>query len=162
MHDEIHKATKRIADEINKEYKDKEPFFLIILNGAFMFGADLLKHINISCEVSFIRLSSYIGTKSSKEIKETLSIYDDLKNRNIIIVEDIVDTGLTIEYLQKKIKNMGALSIKIVTLLFKENNFRKKIKIDYTGFTIPNVFVVGYGLDYNGYGRNLKDIYFLV
>jgi hypoxanthine phosphoribosyltransferase len=159
LYSDIEKATERIAQEINIEFKDTNPLFVITLNGAFMFASDLLKKINIDCEVSFAKLSSYDGMKSTENIRELIGVDDDIRNRHIVIIEDIIDTGLTMNYLLKKLTEKGTACVKIVSLLFKSEAFTKDYAIDYIGFTIPNNFVVGYGLDYNGYGRNLTNIY---
>lgn len=161
-HEQIQKSLTGIAAGINTEYADKKPVFLIVLNGAFMFATDLLKLINIECEVSFIRLSSYQGMQTTHVVKEVFGFDSDLKGKHVIMIEDIIDTGITMEHLLKRITENGAESIKIATLLFKKGKFEKNYHIDYIGFTIPNDFVVGYGLDYNGYGRNLKDIYSVI
>ncbi len=161
-HDRIQQSLADIAGQINIEYLDKNPLFLVVLNGAFMFASDLLKQIHIQCEVSFIRVSSYHGMESSQTISEVLGLEDNVINRDIIIVEDIIDTGITMEHLLNTVTENGVKSVKIATLLFKEGKFQKDYPIDFIGFSIPNDFVVGYGLDYNGYGRNLKDIYSVV
>jgi len=159
---EIQDTIQDIANQINKEYADKNPLFIIVLNGAFMFGSDLLKKINIDCEVSFLRIASYEGLKSTESVRELLSLTNDLNNRHVIIVEDIVDTGLTMEYILNSLKQKNTAGVKICTLLYKKEAFKYSYPIDYICFTIPNNFVVGYGLDYNGYGRNYKDIYTLI
>jgi len=159
LYSEITKATARIANEINKEFAGTNPLFVVTLNGAFMFASDLLKKITIDCEISFAKLSSYESMKSTENIKELIGVEEDIRNRNIIIIEDIIDTGLTMDYMLKKLSEKGQPHVKIVSLLFKKEAFKKTFPIDYIGFTIPNNFVVGYGLDYNGYGRNLTNIY---
>jgi hypoxanthine phosphoribosyltransferase len=161
-HDRIQKSLSEIAVMINSHYRDKNPVFLIVLNGAFMFASDLLKCIDIPCEVSFLRVSSYFGMESSNKITEVLGLDETLKGKHVVVVEDIVDTGHTMEYILKSINEKGVLSIKIATLLFKKNKFVKDFPIDYICFSIPNDFVVGYGLDYNGLGRNLKDLYSVI
>ncbi len=161
-YEKIKKSLNRIAGKINAEFAGKKPVFLIVLNGAFMFASDLLKLITIECEVSFIRLSSYQGMQTTHVVKEVFGIDNDLKGKEVIMVEDIIDTGITMEHILHLISEQGANNIKIATLLFKEGKFEKNYPIDYIGFTIPNDFVVGYGLDYNGFGRNLKDIYSVI
>lgn len=158
-HEEIQESVLKIANEINREYKNRKLVFIIVLNGAFMFGSDLLKNINIDCEISFLRVSSYEGMSSTEKIKDIFTITEDLSGREIIVVEDIIDTGLTMEHILSTLKNHEVASVKICTLLFKKDAFKRDYPIDYIGFSIPNEFVVGYGLDYDGYGRNLKDIY---
>lgn len=159
---QIDSSLSEIAKQINQDYAGKTPVFLVILNGAFMFAADLLKKINIECEVSFLRVASYEGMETTQNVKEILGIDEQIQGRHIIIVEDIIDTGITMEHILRKVYSMGAESVKITTLLFKKEKFEKTYPIDYIGFSIPNDFVVGYGLDYNGFGRNLKDIYVVV
>ncbi|HET8828914.1 MAG TPA: hypoxanthine phosphoribosyltransferase [Pelobium sp.] len=157
----IEKRTRLIGIEISVEYEDRVPVFLGVLNGSFMFMADLLKEINISCESTFVKLASYHGDlKSSENVIEELSISMDLENRDVIIVEDIIDSGRTLEYLLKQVKALKPASIKIATLLLKPDALVVDLgEIDYVGFEIGNEFVVGYGLDYDGLGRNLTDIY---
>lgn len=157
--EQIEKAVRHIAEQINKDYAGKEPLFLVILNGAFMFASDLLKQIHLNCTVLFYRLSSYHGTDTTNEVKELLGIEESLEGRDVIIVEDIVDTGITLEYIIEKVQAHQPCSLKIATLLFKKEKYTKQYSIDYFGFSIPPDFVVGYGLDYDGLGRNLKDLY---
>ena len=159
--EKIKQRIKLIAGEISKEYGNKKPLFLGVLNGSFLFFADLIKQFDFECEVSFVKISSYAGT-SSKEIKTLIGINENLKNRNVIIVEDIVDTGNTIEKIFYQVKEMNPTEIKIASLFFKSNIYKKDIKIDFKGFDIPDDFIVGYGLDYDGLGRNLKDVYKLI
>ncbi|HEX7367469.1 MAG TPA: hypoxanthine phosphoribosyltransferase [Pelobium sp.] len=157
----IEKRTRLIGIEINVDYENRVPVFLGVLNGSFMFMADLLKEITIPCETTFVKLASYHGElKSSGTITEELSISMDLENRDVIIVEDIIDTGRTLNYIFEKIKTLKPASVKIATLLLKPDALEIDLgAIDYVGFEIANEFVVGYGLDYDGLGRNLKDIY---
>ena len=159
---EIDKAAQKVADEINRDLKDKTPLFLVILNGAFMFAADLFKKINIECEVSFVKLSSYVGTKTTSTVRELIGLDEVLKDRYVVIVEDIIDTGITMENTIQKLKHLEAADVRIATLLFKPDAFQKDYPIDYIGMEIPNEFIVGYGLDYDGYARNLPDIYTLI
>jgi hypoxanthine phosphoribosyltransferase len=159
---EIKTAVTDIAKQINIDLADKNPLFVCVLNGAFMFSADLMKKVKIDCNVSFVKLSSYGNdTSSSGTIKELIGINEDVTGRTVVIVEDIVDTGETIEFISDKLKRLGASEIKIASLLFKPESFKKSITIDYAAIVAPNDFVVGYGLDYKGYGRNLPDIYVL-
>ena len=159
---EIDKAAQKVADEINRDLKGKTPLFLVILNGAFMFAADLFKKINIECEVSFVKLSSYVGTKTTSTVRELIGLDEVLKDRYVVIVEDIIDTGITMENTIQKLKHLEAADVRIATLLFKPDAFQKDYPIDYIGMEIPNEFIVGYGLDYDGYARNLPDIYTLI
>lgn len=160
--DEINKAVETIAARINEDLKGKDPLFLVILNGAYMFAADLLKKITIPCELSFVKLSSYIGTKSTSVVRELIGLDEVLTGRNVVILEDIIDTGITMGVTTEKLKKLGAEDVKIATLLFKPDAFRMNYDIDYIGIKIPNDFIVGYGLDYNGYGRNFPEIYKII
>lgn len=160
--EQIESAVRNLAALINADYKGKVPVFLVILNGAFMFASDLLKLIQIDCDVVFYRITSYEGTKTTNKVKEIIGIEENLTGRDIIILEDIIDTGLTLQYIIEKINLQKPNSVKIATLLFKKEKFTNVYPIDYYGFSIPSDFVVGYGLDYNGLGRNLKDLYKLV
>ncbi|KUK60627.1 MAG: hypoxanthine phosphoribosyltransferase [Bacteroidetes bacterium 38_7] len=159
---QIEEAIARIAKSINTELGSKNPIFLVILNGAFLFAADLIRKFSGECEVSFVKLSSYSGTFTTTRVREIIGMEDDVKGRTVVIVEDIVDTGITMDNMVKKLVGLGAGEVKIAALLFKPDAFRKNFKIDYLGFEIPNDFIVGYGLDYNGLGRNLPDIYQIV
>lgn len=156
---EIDEAVTSVANRINKELEGSNPLFLVVLNGAFIFASDLLKKITIPCEVSFVKLSSYVGTKSTATVRELIGLDEVLVGRTIVIVEDIIDTGLTMGVTINKLRHLEARTVKIATLLFKPHAFEMDYKIDYIGLEIPNDFIVGYGLDYNGYGRNLPDIY---
>ncbi|MBL7900048.1 MAG: hypoxanthine phosphoribosyltransferase [Crocinitomicaceae bacterium] len=156
---EIDQAVTSIADQINKNFQDKKPLFLAVLNGSFMFTSDLMKKIEIDCELSFVKLASYHGTQSSGEIKELIGLSDNIYNRHVIVLEDIVDTGTTLGHLMEVLKTHDTASISIATLLLKPDVFKKKYPLHFVGMEIPNKFVVGYGLDYNESGRNLKAIY---
>jgi len=157
--DKIKDRISEIADQINEDFKDKNPLFLSILNGAFVFTADLFREITILAEVSFIKLKSYKKMETSGKVKELLGLEHNIFNRNIIIVEDIVDTGKTLSHILEEFTDLGAKSIEILTLLHKPEVNTNPVNLKYVGFEIPDKFVVGYGLDYDGYGRNLKDIY---
>ena len=158
---EINKAVADVARQINSNLKDKKPLFLAVLNGSFMFASDLMKKIKIDCEISFIKVASYEGTSSTGSMKELIGINEDIKGRTIVIIEDIVDTGSTIESVYKQLQELGASEISVATLLFKPDAYTKSVPIEYTAIVVPNDFLVGYGLDYNGLGRNLEDIYVL-
>jgi hypoxanthine phosphoribosyltransferase len=158
----IEAAVQKMAIEINQDYEGKNPLFLAILNGSFVFAADLIRKITIPCQISFVKLSSYSGTASTEDIKELIGLNEDIKGRHIIIVEDIVDTGLTLETFLQGLEKFEPASVKLACFTFKKEAFQKSFRIDYLGITIPNDFVVGYGLDYDGYGRNLPDIYKIV
>ncbi len=157
--EEIDSAIEKIANQITHDYKNKTPLFIGVLNGSFMFVSDLMKKIDVNCELSFIKLSSYEGTHSTEKMNQLIGLATDLTNRDIIILEDIVDTGNTLSYILDLLENHSYQSLKIATLLFKPEVYKKKHPIDYIGLEIPNTFVVGFGLDYNEQGRNLKEIY---
>ena len=148
-----------IANRMNSELKNENPLFISILNGSFMFAADLMKRITFPCEISFVKRASYHGTTSSDEMLELIGLKENLKGRTVVIIEDIVDSGKTMSKVLEMLQNRGAGKILISTLLLKPDALRYDIKPDYVAMTIPNDFIVGYGLDYNGYGRNLPDIY---
>lgn len=158
-YESILERTNEIANRINADYAGKSPLFIGVLNGVFMFAADLLKGINLKAEISFIKLSSYQGARSDGDIQELIGLKENIKDLDIIIIEDIIDTGETISHIIKKLKQLGPASLETVTLLLKPEVFNKNIPLKYVGFKIPHKFVIGYGLDYNGLGRNLKDIY---
>lgn len=158
----ITKRVDELAEEINRDYKGKDVVFLGILNGAFLFAADLFKKIDLKARISFVKLASYEGTRSSGSVKELIGWNEDIKGREVIVIEDIVDTGHTLELIVGELKVRKVARVKIITLLFKPDAYKKKIPVDYIGFRIPNDFVVGYGLDYDGYGRNLPSVYTLV
>ena len=159
---EIEKAVTQIAESINKDLKGKNPLFLVVLNGAFMFASDLLKKITIPCEISFVKLSSYIGTQTTSAVRELIGLDEVLHNRTVVIIEDIIDTGITMGVTIEKLKHLEAREVYIATLLFKPDAFRMNYDIDYVGIKIPNDFIVGYGLDYDGHGRNYPDIYKII
>jgi len=151
-------AVKRMAKQISDDYQDKKPLFIAILNGAFMFASDLFKEISIPAEISFIKLASYKGTKSTGNVITAIGLEADVYGRDVIIVEDIVDTGKTLSSYLPQLMHQQPASLKICSLLHKKEATTHPLKIDYLGFEIPNLFVVGYGLDYNGFGRNLNQI----
>lgn len=160
--EKIQDSISEVARKLNEDYRDKEsPLFLSVLNGSFMFAADLLKNIDFQCEISFVKLSSYSGTDTTGEIKEILGLATSVLGREVIVIEDIVDTGNTVVELHSILKNRGASTIKICTLLLKPDSYKKELPIDYAAIKIPNDFIVGYGLDYNELGRQYKDIYIL-
>jgi len=151
-------AIERIAHHINQDYSDKNPLFIAILNGSFIFASDLFKKINIPAEISFIKLASYQGTKSTGNVITAIGLETDLYDRNVIVLEDIIDTGKTLSAFLPQLEHQQPKSLKVCTLLHKKEATQFPVTIDYLGFEIPNLFVVGYGLDYNGYGRNLDQI----
>ena len=156
---EIEAAIKRLAEKLNVDYADKQPLFIPILNGAFMFAAELFKYINIPCEVNFIKIKSYEGTASSGDVNMTVGLDRSIKERHIIVLEDILDTGKTLSVFLPDIKKQQPASLKIAALLHKPEATTHEIKLDYNCFKIPNKFVIGFGLDYNGLGRNMPAIY---
>jgi hypoxanthine phosphoribosyltransferase len=158
----IQQKVYEIAQAINADYKGKKPLFIAILNGSFMFAADLFKQLTIDAEICFIKLASYKGMKSSGNIITAIGLDQDLYDRDVIIIEDIVDTGKTLHVFLPKLHHQQPRSFKIAALLHKPEATIHPLAIDYLGFSIPNKFVVGYGLDYDGLGRNLKEIYQLV
>lgn len=149
----------RVADEINRDLSGSDPLFVSVLNGSFMFTADLMKRLDIPCEISFVKLASYEGTSTTGRVKELVGLNDDISGRTVVIVEDIVDTGLTMQRLLETLRAKNPKEIRIVTLLVKPDKLQVDLKIDYVAMNIPNDFIVGYGLDYDGYGRNFRDIY---
>ena len=160
--DTILKRVKELAAAINKDYAGKRPLFIAILNGSFMFAADIFKHLTIEAEICFIKLASYKGMKSSGKVVTSIGLEEDLFGKEVIILEDIVDTGKTLHNFLPKLVHQQPKSLKIATLLHKPEATEHPLTLDYVGFEIPNKFVVGYGLDYDGLGRNLKEIYQLV
>ena len=160
--EDIQKEIKRVAAEINRDYVGKEPLFLCILNGSFMFAADLLKDVNIPCNVSFVKVSSYQGTATTGKVKELMGLQADVEGRHIIIVEDIVDTGYTMRDVLDSLAQKKAASVQVCALLCKPDKLKVDINLKYLAMNIPNGFIVGYGLDYDGFGRNSRDIYKIV
>jgi hypoxanthine phosphoribosyltransferase len=158
----IQKAVKAVGEKINQDMAGTDPLFICVLNGAFMFAGDLMKTINIPCEITFVKLSSYDGFYTSGKVKEIIGLNESVVGRNVVVVEDIVDTGITMERILDSLRAKGATSIRVATFLQKPDALQRDIQIDYVAMKIPNDFIVGYGLDYDGYGRNLKDIYTVV
>ena len=160
--DELLTAIEKVAEKMRKDLEGKNPIFLVVLNGAFMFAADLMKRVEIPAQMSFIKLSSYNGTNSTGSVNEIIGLNEDVKGRTVVIVEDIVDSGLTMSKMVEILKNKGVSELKIATLFFKPDALKYPLNLDYVVMPIPNDFIVGYGLDYDGYGRNLRDIYTLI
>ena len=160
--DKLQREIKRIADSICNDYLGKSPLFLVILNGSFMFASDLFKNIQLPVEISFIKVSSYSGVASTECVKELIGLNEDIEGRDIIIVEDVVDTGLTMKDTLALINAKNPSSVSICTLLFKPNKLQVNLDVKYVAMEIPDDFIVGYGLDYDGYGRNLRDIYKII
>lgn len=159
---DIQRQVIRVANEINRDLKDKNPLFLSVLNGAFMFTADLMKHITIPCQISFIKLTSYEGTASSGKITEVLGLSESVQGRTVVILEDIVDTGFTMQRLLQTLGARHPEEIRIASLLVKPDKLKVQLDLSYVAMKIPNDFIVGYGLDYDGFGRNYPDIYTVV
>ncbi len=157
--EQISNRVRELANQINKDLKGKKVFFLGILNGAFMFAADLFKSIDLDCRITFLKLASYEGTSSTGKVKRLIGINEDIKDQTVVIIEDIVDSGVTLEHIIKQLNGYEPGDIKVVTMFFKPEAYQKQIHLDYVGMEIPNKFIVGYGLDYKGFGRNLNDLY---
>ncbi len=155
----IVEGIKRVAERMNVELAGKNPIFLAVLNGAFMFAGELMKEVSIPSEITFVRLASYQGTSSTDRVQEVLGLNESIRGRTVVIVEDIVDSGNTMVSLLQELGKHEPEEVKIATLLFKPAALKQKLHLDYVALEIPNDFIVGYGLDYDGYGRNLKDIY---
>ena len=159
---QIDVQVKRIGNEINRDYKGKQPLFIAILNGSFMFASDLFKELTIEAEICFIKLASYKGTKSTGEVITSIGLDATLTGRHVIVLEDIVDTGKTLHEFLPQLINQQPASLKIASLLHKPEALAHPVTIDYLGFNVPDKFLLGYGLDYDGYARNLKEIYQLI
>ena len=158
----IQREVTRIANLMNRELADKDPIFLGILNGAFMFASDLYKQLTFPCQITFLKLASYSGTQSTGTVKQLIGINLDLKDRFVVVLEDIVDTGVTLETIIRQLSGFQPAAIRVATFLHKPEATIREVKLDYVGMEIPNDFILGYGLDYDGYGRNFKEIYQLV
>ncbi len=157
--EEIQREVRSLATKINEDLQDEDVVFIAVLNGSFMFAADLMKSVSLSSEISFVKMSSYHGTTSSGRVDELIGLNNDVKNKTVVIVEDIIDSGITMEKMISLIEMENPKQLKICTLLYKPEAFKGTRPPDYVGFSIPNAFVVGYGLDYNEKGRNLDAIY---
>jgi len=157
--EEIIKAIEEISLKLNKDFVDKKPVFLGVLNGSFMFASEIIKRFNGDCEVSFVKMGSYEGTESTGNVKTLLGLNQQLKGRHVVLLEDIVDTGNTLVELDKILKEAEVEDYKVVTLFYKPEAYKKNIPVKYRGMEIPNEFIVGFGLDYNGLGRNLTQVY---
>lgn len=160
--DQIAERVKAVAERINKDLADKNPLFLAVLNGSFIFAADLMRYITIPCEISFVKLASYQGTTSTGVIKEVIGLNEELAGRTVVILEDIVDTGFTIKRMIETLGTRSPESVHVCTLLLKPGKLQVPLNVEYVAMEIPNDFIVGYGLDYDQQGRNLRDIYTLV
>ncbi|MCX6225703.1 MAG: hypoxanthine phosphoribosyltransferase [Bacteroidia bacterium] len=160
-HLRIQETIARMAADLDRDMNGKDPLFLAVLNGSFVFAGDIFKQIKMPCRISFVKLASYIGTGSSEKVDQLIGLQEVITGKHVVILEDIIDTGLTVSKLLEHLRTMQPASIRIASLLFKPGAFKSNFKIDYLGIEVPNNFVIGYGLDYNGYGRNSKDIYTL-
>jgi hypoxanthine phosphoribosyltransferase len=155
----IQQSIESLAARMSKDLNGKNPLFLVVLNGAFLFAADLVRHLRFDCELSFVKLASYEGTASTGTVKELIGLNEKIEGRTVVVIEDIVDTGHTIQNLWEQLQVRKPAEIFIATMLFKPEAYKKNIPVQYAGLEIPEAFIVGYGLDYNGLGRNLRDIY---
>lgn len=156
---QIQEVVEVMARRMNKELKGKKVVFIGILNGCFMFAADLVRHLDLDCTITFLKLASYQGTSSTGKVKRLIGLSEDIEGQVVVVLEDIVDTGITLDFIQKQLRGYEPAEIKLATLLYKPEACRQDVALDYVGIEIPDDFVVGYGLDYNGYGRNLRHIY---
>jgi hypoxanthine phosphoribosyltransferase len=161
-HDKIQAAIDRMVEVMERDLADKNPLFLVILNGAFMFAGDLFKKLHFPAEISFIKFVSYSGTQTTGNVRQLIGLDESVEGRTVVLVEDIVDTGISMEKVLEYLSDKKIADLRIATLLFKPNSYQKHFNIDYIGMEIPNDFIIGYGLDYNGQARNLKDIYKIV
>ena len=159
---EILQRIKDLAARINKDLEGKNPLFLAVLNGSFMFAADLMKEITIPCEISFVKLASYQGVLSTGKVREVIGLNEDISGRTVVVVEDIIDTGRTMHQMLDSLQTRNPEAIHLCTLFVKPDKIEEPLDIEYAAFTIPNDFIVGYGLDYDQQGRNLREIYTLV
>jgi hypoxanthine phosphoribosyltransferase len=159
---EIKARVKALAEQMSKDLEGKNPIFLAVLNGAFIFAADLMREMTIPCEISFVKLASYQGTTSTGKVKEVFGINENLSGRNVVIVEDIVESGQTMRQMIESLGTRNPASVHICTLFFKPEKLKEELTLDYVAFRIPDDFILGYGLDYDGLGRELKDVYTIV
>lgn len=159
---EIKEGVKRVSAQINKDYSGKCPLLLGVLNGAFMFAAELMQNLEIECEISFVKFSSYSGTDTTGKVREVIGLNESIAGRDIIIIEDIVDTGLTMQKMIETLQASNPASVSVASLFVKPERLKVPVEVKYSVFTIPDRFIVGYGLDYNGLGRNLPDVYDVV
>lgn len=156
---EIDEAIARVAAEVNEEYKNDTPIILFVLNGSVIFGADLMKNLNIPCRMTCIRVSSYEGLHTTAKVKNIIGLNENLENQRVLVIEDIIDTGNTYAHIVEMMKEAKVKDVKIATLTYKPDSYKQPYPIDFIGLEIPNKFIVGRGMDYNGLGRNLRDIY---
>ena len=159
---EIKERVKALAEQMSKDLEGKNPIFLGVLNGSFVFAADLMREMTVPCEISFVKLASYQGTTSTGKVQEVLGINENLSGRTVVIVEDIVESGQTMKQMIESLGTRNPESVRICTLFFKPEKLKEELNLDYVAFSIPDDFIVGYGLDYDGLGRELKDVYTIV
>ncbi|MCD7972585.1 MAG: hypoxanthine phosphoribosyltransferase [Candidatus Azobacteroides sp.] len=160
--EEINAAIDRIASRMHEELKEKDPLFIAILNGSFMFASELMKRLNIPSQISFVRVQSYNGLETTQKYKEIFGLTEDIAGKTVVIIEDIIDSGFTMQNILKILEEKNPREIKVATLLHKPDATQCEVPLDYVALTIPNDFIVGFGLDYDGYGRNFKNIYSIV
>jgi len=158
----IQEVVEEMAHRMNKELKGQKVFLIGILNGSFMFAADLVKHLDLDCTITFLKLASYQGTSSTGKVKRLIGLNEDIEGQTVVVLEDIVDTGITLDFIQKQLRGYEPAEIKLATLLYKPEACKQDVSLDFVGIEIPDDFVVGYGLDYNGHGRNLRQIYTII
>lgn len=156
---QIHDAICKVAEQINEDYKNDNPIILITLNGAVFFAVDLLKQLRIPCRITCVKLSSYSGMQSTNRVQNLIGLTEDLKGQRVLVIEDIIDTGRTYSHIAEILRDTGMSDMRIATLTYKPDAYKLDLPIHYVGLSIPNKFIVGYGLDYDGYGRNYSDIY---
>ena len=159
---EIKQRVKALAEQMSKDLEGKNPIFLGVLNGSFIFAADLMREMTVPCEISFVKLASYQGTTSTGKVREVLGINENLSGRTVVIVEDIVESGQTMKQMIESLGTRNPESVRICTLFFKPEKLKEDLNLDYVAFRIPDDFIVGYGLDYDGLGRELTDVYTIV
>ena len=158
---QIGSRMRELAAQLQHDLQNKDVLFVGILNGAFVFAADLLRHVHMNCKVSFLKVASYKGTATTGQVEELIGLCEDLQGKCVVVIEDIIDSGLSMDKVMQMLRERKPAEVKIVTLLFKEESFRGTTRPDYVGFSIPNRFVVGYGLDFDGLGRNYDDIFIM-
>lgn len=162
LENEIEAAVDRVAAAVNEEYKNDTPVILLVLNGSVIFGADLLKRLEMPCKLCCVKVSSYVGTKSTDKMKQLIGLSEDVTDKRVLVIEDIIDTGNTYEFIEAMLREAHAKDVKIATLTYKPDSYGKSLPIDFIGLEIPNKFILGRGMDYDGLGRNLRDIYQVV
>lgn len=160
--EKINNAIETVAEKMNSDLSGKNPLFISVLNGAFMFTSDLMKKLNFDCTLTFLKLASYQGTASTGEVKKLIGLNENIEGRTVVVIEDIIDTGITLDHIMQQLDELKPAELRVATFLLKPDAFHGRFKPDYVGIEVPNDFIVGYGLDYNELGRNLRDIYVLV